>query len=185
MPWSFVMLSILWQQSYSALRFSSEGVSSLLGVEPPSGRFAHTPSLLYWKMHWTVNASSAFLDCSWHKHPAQLHWFRLGVLTYSAIPVSLCTWGFELPLVLSSRLLQLCSLFSRQGTRAAPSTHCTWGLYWPGALWWFGLYSFLNYSTCFSDSCWTPRWHFQAFLCDNLKIFSLCGNSQLRVNTCT
>lgn len=173
------MLGILWQQSSSArLVLLWRGISLLLGVEPPSGGFAHAPNFLYWKKHWTINPHSAFPDCSGpYKHPAWLCQFRLGALICSAIPVSLCTWGFELPLALRSPLFQLCSLLFQTGNQSC--TQGTWVLCCPDAVCCFGLYSFLNYTTCFSDLCWTLGWHFQVFLCDNLKIFSLCGNSQL------
>lgn len=90
---------------------SSEGVSPLLGVGPPSGRFAHAPDFLYWKKPWTVNPHSAFPDCSGpYRSPARLCQVRLGALICSAIPVSLCTGGFELLLVFCSPFFQLCSL---------------------------------------------------------------------------
>ena len=77
------------------------------------------PTFCIEKRHWTVNPSSVFLDCSGpYKHPAQLCQFRLGVLICSAIPVSLCTWGFELPLVHCSPLFQLCCLLFQTGNQS-------------------------------------------------------------------
>lgn len=179
------MLSILWQQSSSTrLLLLCRGISS--GWCWTSGRFAPAPNLLYWKRHWTVNPRSAFPDCSgFYKHPALLCQSRLGVLICSAIPVSLCTRGFELPSYSAPLFSSSALCFSRRGPRSAPSTHHAWVLYWPGAVWRFGLYYFPNYSTCFSDLCWTLGWHFQTFLCDNLESFLYVVTVNSQTNTCT
>lgn len=172
------MLSILWKHVPQLVCFSSKGVSPSLGVELPSGYFSHGPSFFYCKRQQAVNPNSSFQDYSgFYKPPAQLCQSRLGVLSLSvvAVFVNTCAPWCSAPLSSSSSFC-----FSRQKTRTAPSTRGTWVLWWPHAVFCFGLYSSHNHSPCFSDLCWTRAWHFQTFLCDNLEIFSLCGNSQLR-----
>lgn len=183
MLWPFIMLSILWQQSSSPRLFLLwRGISSawfwtsiwLLGL---------CPNPWHWKSHWRINSNSFFLACKGLINIQHgLCQFRSGVLICSAIPVSLCTWGSELPLVLYSHLFQLCSLLFPTWNQS-----CTWHpqCYWPAAVEWFGLYSFLSYSIASlisAEHCDDISRHFsvitsRSFLC------VVTVNSQ--TNTCT
>jgi len=132
-----------------------------------SGLFAHAPNIVYWKRRWTVNPHSAFPGCSGpYKHLAQLCQFRLGVLISSAIPVSLCACGFELPSIIFSPLFQLCSLFFQTGIQTCTQhmqylgfilTWCClllWSVFHPQLFYVF-FWSLLNTGMTFPD---VPLW---------------------------
>lgn len=177
MLWPFIMLSILWQQSSSPhLLLLWRGISSswfwtsicLLGL---------CPNPWYWKSHWRVNSNSSSLACKGpYKHSA---WFvslqvrSPHLFSHSCIPVYLGFWT-TLGTLFPSFPALLSAFPNMEPELHLASTvllTCCCLVVWSVFL------SQLFY--CFSDLCWTLWWHFQAFLCDNLQIFSLCGNGQL------